>query len=367
MGFLTFEQKQSIDSQRKDDHVNLALEQQAAMKQSAFDDVRFVHHSFSDLSMAQIDLSTDWAGQSFDLPFYINGMTGGSSYTKQFNRKLAEVARETGLAMASGSVSAALKDSSVADSFTVIRDVNPNGFVMANLGAHHSLENAKRAVDLLKADALQIHLNVPQEVVMPEGDRDFRSWPDNIADIVHGLGLPVIVKEVGFGMSRETMEQLVRLGVQTVDVSGRGGTNFVTIENDRRDRLDFSDLAIWGQTTPESLLESLSVQRTLDVLASGGIRHYTDIIKALAFGAKATGLSGKFLASVHEKGVAETIQTVRDWETSLRHMMLMLGCSNLAELRRTNLVISGDLRDWAQARQIDFTKLATRGRYNTLF
>ena len=358
---------QTLDSQRKDDHVNLALEQQAAMKHSAFDDVRFVHHSFSDLSMQQVDLSTEWAGHSFNLPFYINGMTGGSAYTKQFNQKLAEVARETGLAMASGSVSAALKDPSVSDSFTIIREVNPNGFVMANLGAHHNLENAKRAVDLLKADALQIHLNVPQEVVMPEGDRDYRSWPDNIADIVSDLGVPVIVKEVGFGMSRETMEQLVRLGVQTIDVSGRGGTNFVKIENDRRDRLDFSDLNGWGQTTPESLLESLSVQRTLDVLASGGIRHYTDIIKALAFGAKATGLSGKFLASVHEKGVADTVQTVRDWESAIRHMMLMLGCSNLAELRRTNIVISGELRSWAEARQIDFTKLATRVRYSTLF
>ena len=190
---MSLEYKETLDSQRKDDHVNLALDQQAAMKHSAFDEVRFVHHSFSDLSMTQVDLSTDWAGQTFELPFYINGMTGGSSYTKQFNQKLAEVARETGLAMASGSVSAALKDPTVADSFTVIREVNPKGFVMANLGAHHSLENAKRAVDLLQADALQIHLNVPQEVVMPEGDRDYRSWPDNIADIVNGLGLPVIV------------------------------------------------------------------------------------------------------------------------------------------------------------------------------
>lgn len=357
----------SIDQQRKDDHVNLALEQQSKMTGSSFDEIRFVHHSFSDMAMSEVDLSTTWADHTFKLPFYINGMTGGSEFTKQFNEKLATVARETGLAMASGSVSAALKDPSVSDSFEIIREVNPNGFVMANLGAHHSLENAKRAVDLLKADALQIHLNVPQEVVMPEGDRDFSSWSDNITDIVHHLGVPVIVKEVGFGMSRETMEHIVRLGVQTIDVSGRGGTNFVSIENDRRNQLDFSALASWGQTTPESLLESLSVQRTLDVLASGGIRHYLDIVKALAFGARATGLSGKFLSSVHESGIDATITLVHQWEEALRHMLLMLNCRNLEDLRRTNLVITGYLRDWAIARQIDHTKLATRSRYNTLF
>lgn len=364
---MTNQHPPSIDQQRKDDHVNLALEQQKGMTGSSFDNIRFVHHSFSDMSMDDVDLSTTWAGQKFSLPFYINGMTGGSKFTKQFNEKLALVAKETGLAMASGSISAALKDPSVSDSFRIIREVNPDGFVMANLGAHHNLENAKRAVDLLGANALQIHLNVPQEVVMPEGDRDFSTWSDNIDDIVRHLGVPVIVKEVGFGMSRETMEHLVRLGVQTIDVSGRGGTNFVSIENDRRDQLDFSDLADWGQTTPESLLESLSVQRTLDVLASGGIRHYLDIVKALAFGAKATGLSGKFLASVHENGVDATVAMVHQWEDALRHMFLMLDCRNLAELRRTNIVVTGDLRDWAMARQIDYTKLATRSRYSTLF
>lgn len=353
----------SIDQQRKNDHVNSALMQQSDMNKqnySAFDDLRFVHHSFSNTNFKQIDLSTEWAGHRHSLPFYINGMTGGSDFTKEYNAALARVAHETGLTMASGSNSIAMKDPSVSDSFTVIRKHNPNGFVLANLGAHHNLENAKKAVDLLQANALQIHLNVPQEVVMPEGDRDFSMWQENIAQIVESVGVPVIIKEVGFGMSRETIQSLLDLGVKTVDVSGRGGTNFVAIENDRRDQIDFSALGLWGQTTPESLLESLQYQTSIEVLASGGIRHFYDIIKALALGARATGISGKFLQSVHSKGVDETVNMVEQWAQALRHIMLLVDASSIPSLTEKQIVVTGNLREWAQARNINLQNLANR-------
>ena len=347
-------------AQRKDDHVNLALAQQVTPTASDFDLIRFVHHSFAPLTIADIQLTTTWATTTHALPFYINGMTGGSTYTKNFNEKLATVARETGLAMASGSVSVAMNDMSVADSFTVIRDIHPTGFILANLGAHHSLDNAKKAVDLLQADALQIHLNIPQEVVMPEGDRDFTTWSHNIEKIVAHVGVPVIIKEVGYGMSKNTMRHLIELGVQTIDVGGRGGTNFIQIENNRREQLDFSLLNGWGQSTPESLLESIAIQDQVEILASGGIRNYLDIVKALALGAKSVGLSGKFLASVHHDGVEATIQLVNQWQTAIRHMMLMLNCRNVNDLNRTDIVLAGSLLDWANVRGIDYTNLATR-------
>ena len=163
----------TLDSNRKDQHVDLAEKQYQSADLSDFGKMRFVHHSLPNLKVADISLQTEMAGMSLAAPFYINGMTGGSTRTKQINADLAMVAKMTGLAMASGSVSAALKDPSVSDSFSVIRKVNPNGQVFANIGAHHSLENAKRAVDILQADALQIHINAPQEMIMPEGDRDF--------------------------------------------------------------------------------------------------------------------------------------------------------------------------------------------------
>lgn len=349
--------------ERKDDHVNLALSQQNELAVSDFDNIRFVHHSFAPIKFADIQLTTQWANHTHSLPFYINGMTGGSEYTKDFNRKLAEVARETGLAMASGSVSVAMKDNSIADSFTIIREVNPNGFVMANLGAHHTLENARKAVDLLQANALQIHLNVPQEVVMPEGDRDFSMWSHNISQIVQHLDVPVIVKEVGFGMSRQTIQHLIDLDVQTIDVSGRGGTNFIRIENSRRDQLDFSLLNGWGQSTAESLLEALPFSQKATVLASGGIRHYLDIVKCLALGASAVGLSGKFLSTVHHGGVDATIQLVQQWQESIRHVLLMLGCTTIADLQTTDCLLSGTLRDFAENHQINWQQLANRHTY----
>lgn len=350
----------SFSQQRKDDHVKYALAQQEQSKPSQFKDIRFVHHSFAPLTIHDISLETSWANHQHALPFYINGMTGGSKQTKQYNQLLAKVAAATGLAMASGSVSGALSDDSIRDSYTIIREENPNGFVLANLGAHHGIENAKKAVDLLQANALQIHLNVPQEIVMPEGDRDFTSWSYNIKAIVKSLDVPVIVKEVGFGMSRETIQHLIDLGVQTIDVSGRGGTNFISIENERRDKLDYQAIADWGQTTPEALLESLPYQNQVEILASGGITDYQDIIKSIALGAKAVGLSARFLYMVHSEGVDAAIERVQLWQEAIKHMMLMLNARNVSELQKTQLILPTHLRDWADARNIDWKSLANR-------
>lgn len=349
-------QEPFIAQSRKDDHVHHALKQQDQPPRSPFDDIRFVHQSLNSVNFHKIDISTQWAGHHHQHPFYINGMTGGSRFTKQFNEKLAIVAAETGLAMASGSVSAALKDPYVVDTFSIVRQMNPHGFVLANLGAHHNVDNAKRAVDILQANALQIHLNIPQEVVMPEGDRDFSSWEQNIHDIVAQVGVPVIIKEVGFGMSQETIQRLIELGVQTIDVSGRGGTNFIQIENQRRDRLDFSALSEWGQTTPEALLEAQKYMSEVTILASGGIRHYMDILKALSLGAKATGISGLFLKKINDDGIDQTIQMVNDWAESLRHLYLMLGVEKTSQLPNLSLVFNTNLINWAEQRNINLKK-----------
>lgn len=350
----------SFSQQRKDDHVKYALKQQQQVKNSPFEEIRFVHHSFSPMSIDEIKLNTTWAKKQHSYPFYINGMTGGSANTLVINQQLAIVARETGLAMASGSVSGALSDANVKNSYTIIRKENPDGFVMANLGAHHPIENAKRAVDLLQADALQIHLNVPQEIVMPEGDRDFTNWSKNIETIVRELSVPLIVKEVGFGMSSQTIQHLINLGVQTIDISGRGGTNFITIENERRDRLDFSTIQQWGQTTPESLLESLAFQSRAEILASGGISDFMDIIKSLALGARAVGLSGKFLNMIITEGIESTIERIEQWKEAIRHVMLLLNASTIDDLQKTDLILSEELRSWAIARSIDWKTLAHR-------
>jgi len=295
-----------------------------------------------------------------DLPFYINGMTGGSEKTKDINRSLARVARLTGMAMASGSVSAAIKYPDLAHTFSVIREENPSGFVMANLGAHHTLENAKRAVDILQADGLQIHINAPQELVMPEGDRDFSMWLRQIEEIVAHVGVPVVVKEVGFGMSRETVLRLIEAGVDHIDVSGRGGTNFAAIENARRTTFSYDDLENWGQSTVLSLLDNYELRGQVHLLASGGIKSPFDIVKALSLGAEAVGLSGQFLHMVLADGPEKTAETVLHWKEKIISIMTLLGKRSVSELQETDLLFQRDLIDWCEMRGIDYRRFGIR-------
>ena len=310
---------------RKNEHVSLAEKFAKETRKSDFDSFRFVHHSFPEMKVADAALSTSFATLDMAFPFYINAITGGSPWTKKVNEKLALIARETGIAMATGSISAALKDPSVKDSFTIVREINPTGKVFANLGTGQTLENAKKAVELIQADALQIHVNSPQEIVIPEGDRDFSNWLTELEKIVQNVSVPVIVKEVGFGMSRETIQQLTSIGVQTIDISGQGGTNFAQIENYRRDSDKYDYLEGWGQSTVISLVEAQPYVNQVEILASGGIRNPLDIIKSLSLGARAVGLSGLFLHMALRDGVETTILEIEAWKKQLASIMTLLG------------------------------------------
>lgn len=307
---------------RKDEHVSLARAFHQQPKENDFDAVRLIHSSFVTIRPEEIDLSTEILGLQLSAPFYINAMTGGSEKTKKINHDLAIIARETNLMMATGSVSAALKDSTVADSYSVVREVNPDGLILGNMGAGRTSEDAKKIVDLLQADGMQIHVNVPQELVMPEGDRDFHEWPHNIQQTVQQLDIPVIIKEVGFGMTRETIQQFQTLGVKAVDVSGRGGTSFSQIENARRKKRELNYLDDWGQSTVISLLEAQEFDH-LTFLASGGIRDAYDIFKALCLGAKAVGISATILDHLISNGIDATIEMIEDWKSQLQRLYLM--------------------------------------------
>lgn len=345
---------------RKDEHVAIATEQYQTISQSDFDHIHFIHHSFPEINAQDVSLATNFAGLEMPFPFFINGMTGGSLKTAEINEKLAQVAKATNIPMATGSVSSALKYPEMVESYTVVREINPDGLVFANLGAEHSVANGKKAVAILEADALQIHINAPQEIIMPEGSREFSNWLANIEAMVENLSVPVIVKEVGFGMSEQTIKQLLNIGVKTIDISGRGGTNFATIENARRENQDMAILANWGQTTAVSLIEAYSYSNNCDILASGGIRTPLDMVKAFSLGAKACGISGQLLELIQEKGVSETIVIVNQWKEQLTAIMTLLGCKKLPDLRQTNIVLTGPLKDWCEARDIPLTQFTNR-------
>lgn len=339
---------------RKDQHIHYAEMQYQQQSDNGLDQVRFVHQSFSEMSINDVNLTTKLGSLSLDYPFFINAMTGGSDKAHVINKNLALIAKETNLAMAVGSVSTAIKNPELADSFKVVRKMNPNGILFSNLGAHHSLENAKIAVDMIEADALQIHLNTPQEIVMPEGDRNFTNWLSNIEEIVKELHVPVIVKEVGFGMSKETIQQLIDIGVTMIDVGGRGGTNFVHIENERRNEKEFDYLLNWGQNTAESLLEAHFYRKQADFIASGGIRNPLHMLAAFGLGAKVTGISGEFLHMVLTKGNESTINRVNEWKYELSALMALVGAKSIEDIEKKALVLSPELNNWCKERRILF-------------
>jgi len=343
---------------RKNEHVSLS-ENFYKHGDSSFKDVHFVHHSFPGINVADIDLSVSMGELAFESPFFINAMTGGSEWTGKLNRKLGIVARETGLAVATGSISAGLRHPEFSDSYTFMREENPDGLVFANLGAGHGAENAKKAIDMVNADALQIHVNAPQEVVMPEGDREFEQWISNIQDILENIDVPLIIKEVGFGMSRETVALLQDIGVKYIDISGKGGTNFAQIENFRRPEKKLDGLESWGQTTAVSLLEAIDVQKDSHIISSGGIRTAQDIVKSLALGASVVGISSEFMHMILDD-VDTAIERVNEWKLELERTMTLLGTKTVAELKNTDVIISGETAHWANLRGIDLRQYANR-------
>ncbi|WP_344961166.1 type 2 isopentenyl-diphosphate Delta-isomerase [Streptomyces thioluteus] len=346
-------------AQRKDDHVRLAVEQQHDHSgRNQFDEVTFVHHALAGIDRPDVSLATTFAGISWQVPLYINAMTGGSVNTGVINRNLAIAARETGVPIASGSMSAYFKDPSCAGTFSVLREENPDGFVLANINATASVEKALRAVDLLQANALQIHINTVQETVMPEGDRSFASWVPQIEKIAAAVDVPVIVKEVGFGLSRETVLLLKDLGVRVADLGGRGGTDFARIENGRRRLGDYAYLEGWGLSTAACLLDAQDVG--LPVLASGGVRNPLDVARALALGASGVGASGSFLRTVQDEGVEALVAQLTTWLDQLAAMMTMLGARTPADLTRCDLLISGGLRSFCADRGIETRHFAQR-------
>lgn len=347
-------------AERKLDHIKHALST-GQSRETWLDDIRFVHQAIPDSSWDGVSLQTQIGELVFGSPFFINAMTGGGgAKTTELNSQLARISREMNIPMAVGSQMAALKNPEEIETYTTIRKENPEGIIFANLGSEATIDQARQAVDMLEADALQIHLNVIQELTMPEGDRNFIGALERIEQLVNTLEVPVFVKETGFGISRESFLKLQEINVAGVDIGGFGGTNFAAIENERRQRklTYFND---WGIPTAASLIETTSAKSsTIPVLASGGIQHALDIVKCLALGASAVGLAGVFLKTLVNDGEEATIEEIQWMKEDLTMLMVSLGTSNVQELQRVPLIISGELHHYLTLRGIDTHTYANR-------
>ena len=334
-----------MTTNRKDEHIRYALEQKSSY--NSFDEVELIHSSLPLYDLDEINLSTEFAGRKWDFPFYINAMTGGSKRAKEINQKLAAVAEACGILFVTGSYSAALKDPS--DQSYAVKKDHPHLLLATNIGIDKEPDLGLRTVEELHPLFLQVHVNLMQELLMPEGERSFHTWKDHLKSYGQGFPVPVVLKEVGFGMDPKTVQAALEAGIKTVDISGRGGTSFAYIENRRGGNRAYLD--DWGQSTAQCLLQLQDQIDQVEVLASGGIRHPLDMVKALVLGARGVGLSRVFLEMVETKSIEEVIAIVQGWKEDLKLLLCALGCQNLKELREVDYLLYGKLWQAQQQRK----------------
>lgn len=337
--------------QRKDDHLNICLREDVEFTYptAGFERYSLLPQALPDLSLESVDLGTTFLGKSLRAPILISPMTGGTPRAREINRHLAAAAEALGLAMGVGSQRAALEDPTLADTYRV-RDVAPHVVLLANLGAvqlnyGYGLEHCRRAVEMIGADALVLHLNPLQECLQEEGNRDFRGLLSKIEAVVRGLGAPVIVKEVGWGLSPDAVRALLGAGVAAVDVAGAGGTSWSRVEAHRsaaeRTRQMAAAFDHWGIPTADAIRMARAVAGpSATLIGSGGIRDGLQAAQALALGANLVGLALPLLrpATVSAEAVAQRLGRLID---ELRLAAFMTGSPTVEALRTARIAPVG--------------------------
>lgn len=333
-----------IRNLRKGEHIENFMNC-AAEKDNYFKDIYIENNSLPELNFNEIDTRIRFAGKEISFPLMLNAITGGYEGAVDINRNLALLAKKFNIPIAVGSQTVALRDKAQEYSFRVVRETAGDGIVISNLSARSSYEDVLAAVEMIKADAIQLHLNAAQEICMEEGERDFKGILKNIENIIRRVKVPVIIKEVGFGISKSTARKLFGVGVKHIDIGGRGGTNFILIESSRNRKMDFSDLAEWGIPTALSLIQCCSISSEVNVICSGGISTAEEIIKALCIGAGMTAVSGAVLRELLDKGYSSSEEMLEHIIYKSRALMLLLGKQNISGLREVPYILKGELRE----------------------
>lgn len=337
----------SVIQQRKRDHLEIVAAGRHLTDQVGlgFDSIRFEHCALPEMDLAEVELGVAFLGKRLAAPILISSMTGGPVEADRINRHLAEAAQALGIALGVGSQRIAIEQAGAAGIGTRLRELAPDVPLLANFGGAqialgYGLDEARRVVEMIGADALIVHLNPLQEVLQPEGDRDWRGVLDGIARIVPLLGVPLVVKEVGCGLSATVARQLVEAGVQVLDVAGSGGTSWAAIEAERgvhpRQRRVAQPFADWGISTVDSLLAVREACPQAVIIGSGGVRHGLDAARAIRLGADLVGQAAGALAAAREstEAVIEHFQILID---QLRIACFCTGSRDLASLRKARL------------------------------
>jgi isopentenyl-diphosphate delta-isomerase len=331
-----------------------------------YSEVYLVHRGLPGLNLDRVDLSTTFLGYELGAPVIIEAITGGSTTSKQINEGLAKIASEFRIAIGVGSQRPILLSSfrqDVIDTYRVVREIARNVPVIGNIGVTQlrevDVDTLKRLVDVIGADALAIHLNPAQEAVQPEGDHDFGGdLYERIREVARELGVPVMVKEVGHGLSMEVVSRLVELGVKYVDTAGACGTNWALVEAHRnpRDSANYHvglELANWGVPTPLSVIEARSVSRDIVVVGSGGVWSGLRAAKTLALGANLVGFARPILKALVEEGLEGARRFVRNYIATLKTVMFLVGAESVRDLCKVPVVLGPLIANYLVQRGIN--------------
>ena len=306
---------------RKKDHIRLALADKTTL--TSLDAYAIDYNSVPRFGVDNLDTSTTICNKKWQFPFFINAITAGGEECNNINQDFMEVSKACGIEFFPGSYSPALKDKNDEAAY-------PKGYSI-NLGLDKDPNLILDAIEKTKAQYIQLHTNPLQEIVMPEGDHNFESWLSTLTEVSKKSPIPVILKETGFGMNEETIKLAINLNLAAVDVSGMGGTNFARIENGRREDKS-TYLENIGYTTAESLEFAAPYRDKIDIIASGGIRNPLDVVKCLALGAKAVGVSKTFLEILVNDGKEALIDEIEKWKKELKFLMILMNAKNIDEL-----------------------------------
>jgi len=335
-----------ITSARKSDHIRINLEEDVqSTVTTGLERYRFIHEALPEINLQDVNLSQSLFGKRVETPILISSMTGGTDKAGEINRNLAVAAQATGAVMGVGSQRAAIENPALADTFRV-RRLAPDILLFANLGAiqlnyAYTIEQCRAAVDMIEADALILHLNSLQEALQPEGDTQFAGLLSKIEIICRSLSVPVIAKEVGWGISEKAARMLENAGVAAIDVAGAGGTSWSQVEMYRIEDNSKARVAAafrnWGIPTAESIkFVKIGAPETL-VFASGGLRDGLDIAKCIALGAVLGGMAGPFLKAA-AISAEETVKMISEVSREIQVCMFGVGVDRITALQQITLV-----------------------------
>src|SRR5579864_421060 len=363
--------------QRKIEHVSIALGQDISAQQRAnWSDIQFVHQALPEVDLDEIDTSVTFLGHTLRYPIFISSLTGGHPDVLSSNRNLARAAERYGLALGVGSQRAAIVNPDVASSYAVTRQYAPNAFLIANIGAPQlivqprhpafTLEQVQRAIDMIGANALAVHMNSLQEAAQPEGDRRAVGEAAALKILTGQVAVPVIAKETGAGVCREQALLMRSCGVSAIDVGGAGGSSMSAMEaarsaarGDERTHNIGQLYRDWGIATPIAVIEAGVAQ--LPLISTGGVRSGLDMARALALGATLVGMGFPFLKAASEsyEAVCELVETVI---AELKVAMQLSGASTIAGLQQADVVVTGESREWLTLRGFEETLKAMTQR-----